>query len=170
MGCHCLLWDVCIRIADSCCRTAETNTTLSSNYIPILKNKNKKTPNSVVRKKSIHSTLMQCSNLPEYGILFLIPFNILRRIVYLRTLVWETLFWVRFLFLNILFKQISEPTIFQECSEPKQWGEKDLLFPSSDSCPPHPCPSFPRSGPCQLCAKTTLIDMDRKFQAHVPWV
>ena len=31
--------DTCIRIADSQCSTAETNTTLESNYTPIKKNK-----------------------------------------------------------------------------------------------------------------------------------
>ena len=30
--------DICIHIADSHCCTAETNTTLQSNYTPILKN------------------------------------------------------------------------------------------------------------------------------------
>ena len=32
-------WDICIHIADPLCCTAETNTTLSNNYIPIIKKK-----------------------------------------------------------------------------------------------------------------------------------
>ena len=33
--------DICVLIADSCCCTAETNTTLKSNY-PLIKNKIKR--------------------------------------------------------------------------------------------------------------------------------
>ena len=32
-------WDICIHKADPLCCTAETNTTLSRNYIPIIKKK-----------------------------------------------------------------------------------------------------------------------------------
>ena len=38
-------WDICILIADSWCHTAETNTMLESNYLPIKKYIKKKKRN-----------------------------------------------------------------------------------------------------------------------------
>ena len=47
--------DICIRIADSLCCTAETHTTLKSNYTPIKIKKKKKRMNSKVRLPVLRS-------------------------------------------------------------------------------------------------------------------